>query len=115
MDQEVKERWISALESGQYEPGFGALRKVVDGRETHCCLGVLADLLDPEGWGNRGSYGQIFHRCDNSMWIDDALAESIELDRSDQEYLASLNDGVGEPPGRTPGYDRVIPYIKEHL
>lgn len=48
MNQEIKEKWISALESGQYEQAKGALRikgyQKYDGSfqsTTHCALGVL--------------------------------------------------------------------------
>lgn len=41
MKKELKERWIAALESGEYEKGKDAL--CCDG-ETYCCLGVLAQI-----------------------------------------------------------------------
>lgn len=41
MKQEVKDRWTTALRSGQYEQGQGQLKK--DGK--FCCLGVLCDVV----------------------------------------------------------------------
>jgi hypothetical protein len=37
---EVKELWVTALRSGTYQQGQGALRR----DDTYCCLGVLCDL-----------------------------------------------------------------------
>ena len=51
MDQDVKQEWIEALRSGDYEQGVGALRKA-NGTDTFCCLGVLCDLYqDATGKG----------------------------------------------------------------
>jgi hypothetical protein len=45
MDPAVKEKWIEALRSGDYEQGKGALS--IAG--TYCCLGVLCDLAVKDG------------------------------------------------------------------
>lgn len=47
-DKELKRKWIEALRSGKYQQGRGSLRNP----ETNCfcCLGVLCDIVDPEGW-----------------------------------------------------------------
>ncbi len=57
MDANLKQTWIAALRSGKYKQGRGALKKiefdfVTDEPKppTFCCLGVLCDLVDPEGW-----------------------------------------------------------------
>jgi hypothetical protein len=47
-------RWINALRSGTYTPGWSQLRSNPDpfnaSRDTYCCLGVLCDLHDKNGW-----------------------------------------------------------------
>lgn len=40
MNQEIKAAWVSALRSGEYEQGTGALRV----GDKFCCLGVLCDI-----------------------------------------------------------------------
>ncbi len=40
MNQDIKQRWVAALRSGEYLQGRNALRQ--DG--AFCCLGVLCDL-----------------------------------------------------------------------
>jgi len=38
--------WIDALRSGKYEQTQRQLRR----EDSFCCLGVLCDLYDPQGW-----------------------------------------------------------------
>jgi len=40
--------WLAALRSGDYKQGRGALRR----RTGFCCIGVAADLVDPDGWSS---------------------------------------------------------------
>ena len=44
---ELKAKWVEALRSGKYEQGTTSLKS---SRGTWCCLGVLADIIDPDGW-----------------------------------------------------------------
>lgn len=46
MNKDVKALWLTALRSGEYKQGQGALRReFVDTNESlYCCLGVLCDL-----------------------------------------------------------------------
>lgn len=50
---EIKTQWLSALRSGQYAQGVGALRiKGAEGTpDRFCCLGVLCDLAEQVGIG----------------------------------------------------------------
>lgn len=47
MNPEWKEKWITALRSGDYSQGVGNLMGEED---TFCCLGVLCDIYNPDGW-----------------------------------------------------------------
>lgn len=49
MKQDIKERWTTALRSGEYKQGHYALRKHDENGDTHCCLGVLCDLAVEAG------------------------------------------------------------------
>lgn len=40
MNQEIKQKWVEALESGKYKQGKGRLKS----DDAYCCLGVLCDL-----------------------------------------------------------------------
>ncbi len=41
MNKEIKEKWVAALRSGDYQQGKEVLRT---GQDKFCCLGVLCDL-----------------------------------------------------------------------
>lgn len=48
MKKEIKEKWVAALRSGDYEQGSLRLRTAED---KYCCLGVLTDLYLKETGG----------------------------------------------------------------
>ena len=52
MDQELKQKWVDALRSGNYEQTTRQLRGSED---KFCCLGVLANIVDPDAWELRGN------------------------------------------------------------
>jgi hypothetical protein len=47
MQEEWKSKWVAALRSGKYRQGEMTLR---DYDDKFCCLGVLCDLVKPDGW-----------------------------------------------------------------
>lgn len=46
-NRELALNWVDALESGDYQQGQRFLHPTPD---TFCCLGVMCDLANPEGW-----------------------------------------------------------------
>src|ERR1700740_2365093 len=47
----VKQQWVAALRSGDYKKGIGRLKKIDSENEVcYCSLGVLADIINPDGW-----------------------------------------------------------------
>lgn len=40
MNRDIKDKWVAALRSGEYEQGKGRLRE----GDKFCCLGVLCDI-----------------------------------------------------------------------
>jgi hypothetical protein len=53
MDPKVKAEWLTALRSGDYVQGVGALRYVshaIGKKPKHCCLGVLEDICPLRKW-----------------------------------------------------------------
>lgn len=89
MDKALKKRWVEALRSGKYDQGIGCLRTP---RGAFCCLGVLADILDPSGWrkGKYGNPGEPVHplAADNGH-----LSEGAGLSVRTQLSLIKKNDG----------------------
>ena len=41
--------WLRALRSGKYKQGRDSLTRIVDGKEKHCCLGVLCLVAGMKG------------------------------------------------------------------
>lgn len=56
MNETVKEKWKTALTSGEYEQGIGSLRV----NNKYCCLGVLTDLYHKETGKGRWSAMDVF-------------------------------------------------------
>lgn len=51
MKQEIKDKWVAALRSGDYRQTHGKLAKQLSPTEPmgHCCLGVLCELAIEDG------------------------------------------------------------------
>lgn len=87
MKQDVKERWIKALRSSEYEQGYGHLYVKNEG---YCCLGVLADVEDM--WGNKKVKGSSKVLSSANEFLGPLQREQIELDYDDMYKLVELND-----------------------
>lgn len=109
MNPQIKEKWVNALRSGNYEQNHdGRLRN----ENGYCCLGVLCDLYAKENdkeWGNydAGS-GEGYNFEDYNDFPPQSVIEWAGLSNenpavevvydeedepfSDNEPLASLND-----------------------
>lgn len=116
LDPEVKEKWLTALRSGEYEQGDGQL--CYNGK--FCCLGVLNDVLDlgyPEGYGYlsgchpdarakiKEKYGIDLGAIDQDTNLDEL---ALILPEDIQSELAHMNDC-----GRT--FVEIADYIEAHL
>ena len=101
MNREIKQLWIDALTSGEYEQGYGFLK--VRGRDeasfTYCCLGVLCDLAKQAGiveeravqpYGGHGSING-YHAPGE---MDDYSAYTSELPAEVMEW-AGIDTAVG--------------------
>ena len=75
--------WLVALRSGDYEQTRGALRW----SGGFCCIGVAADLVDPDGWGRaswrRGNTGDV---KDHIPWMTGRI-EFLGVELNDNEFL----------------------------
>lgn len=48
MNAEIKAKWLVALRSGDYAQGSIFLKRRVCGVTRHCCLGVLAEVMQEQ-------------------------------------------------------------------
>lgn len=98
MNNEIKQRWVSALRSGEYKQARGSLRR--DNR--FCCLGVLCDLYGKEKgieWVSDGDHGFVFLESNGTLptevmeWAD-LPNHNPDIDYPDPyvNCIAELND-----------------------
>jgi hypothetical protein len=105
---ELKARWLSALRGDTYTQATDSLRERGPDDESlgHCCLGVLADLIDPNGWNEFDDW----HACSAD------LEDSVEgLDYRTQSDLMTMNDG-DEPKGiRSCTFEEIADWIEANI
>ena len=75
---EEQEKWLSALESGEYNQGVGALRT----EKGYCCLGVACDVVGLGKWttelSESGDSASLYHfKGDDGIYDDEELPESV--------------------------------------
>lgn len=90
MKRELKQKWVDALRSGQYQQCTTRLNDGVG----FCCLGVLLDVVDPEWIELDHKFGT----ARGTMLCESFASEhgldtgSFDEDREIQHQLAYLND-----------------------
>lgn len=99
MRPDVRTKWLEALRGGGYAQGRGQLRGKDD---SYCCIGVLCDVLDPEGWKPepnlwtwRGTFGFIRHQ--NAMEIGlphEIESRLIHMNDKDKLSFAQIADYI---------------------
>lgn len=98
MRQDIKDRWVAALRSGEYQQGRNFLRRDND---TYCCLGVLCDLLKADlkiDWKNREF--ENFSFANRDVFLPGSVSSLAGLESNDpmvtvdgkQRRLSELND-----------------------
>lgn len=121
MDPELKEQWLDALKSGRYAKGRQALRSIsnVETVERFCCLGVLCDILDPEGWQEPtdASFAASFANKTlvpyavrggsvNVAYLPEEYVEKADI--HNQMTLTRIND-------KSETFEPVIEFIEQHM
>lgn len=100
MDKEVKERWLTALKSGDYKKGVKTLRT---SRGEFCCLGVLADLDD-----HLNEDGDLKNDRYYMGGVSPFFKSEYDISLLAVEELVVLND-------KNETWDLVIDYIEKKL
>lgn len=104
MNKEVKQKWVAALNSGEYQQGKDVL-KTKDNK--FCCLGVLCDLHAKEfnkQWEEGGSVIRHFDYLGNGYLLPEEVVKWAELEykspyvleNNRHTTLSGLND-LGMP------------------
>jgi len=100
MNPEIKQAWIDALTSGEYEQGKGSL---LDNEGHYCCLGVLCDLALQEGVCDEVTGARLSSKV--SRWSDLASWSPMV----DGKFLINLNDNEGKT------FEEIAKLIHDHL
>jgi len=112
MNPQIKQKWVSALRSGEYQQTQKRLRT----EDGFCCLGVLCDLYIKENnveW-NLANDGHTYEFQDNKSILPSSVMEWAGVERHNPdinngtETLAGLND-----TGCT--FEQIADLIEEHL
>ncbi len=91
MNKELKQKWIDALRSGDYEQGKGLLCRITPDGAKYCCLGVLCEVENGEDiWELETGHGTTFCSAQGNGGV---YGEQY-LDYSTITGLMHKNDGV---------------------
>lgn len=102
MNAGIKAKWIAALRSGDYAQTRGVLR----GARGFCCLGVLCDVVAPDGWDMCNGYYD--HHTRETM-PSDSISQLAGISHQDANTLASMNDEYGA------SFQQIAEWIEERL
>lgn len=102
LPKEFAEKWIKALESGEYKQGSDTLVGMApDGKSEYCCLGVAGKICGASDEDMRGSNylekGEVY--CIKSG-IPKELLSSVGVEFKQNELsdiLSQMNDGLDKP------------------
>lgn len=90
-NHDVIANWVQCLRSGDYLQGKENLRTDDD---CYCCLGVLANVIDPDGWYS--SNDEIYFMCivgdSGGAFLERSEALKLGIDYGTQKILGGLND-----------------------
>lgn len=109
--KETVEKWLKALRSGKYKQGLAQLRSTND---EYCCLGVLADQVPDQRWGDASTHysslsllvGNASFRC---MLPFGALQKWTGLNEELAGKLSAMNDFENAD------FNKIADFIEEQL
>ena len=137
MNSVVRKAWVVGLRSGRYKQGRLCLCQLTDydefqynakeDKRVYCCMGVLADIVNPDGWSNsdeRPGRPYMFkvgdgiesddgtHAGGNAggvYCLSNKLLNKIGLSARKQDRLMAMNDGL---TGRRYTFDEIADFIE---
>lgn len=139
MEAEKKEKWVTALRSGQYRQGRRALITVENGEVGYCCLGVLCDLAIKDGVKGvriENAQVEVFYRDENDEPVEDdwvehsdgdlplAVQEWAGLDDNDPQVevgvlsnipISQVNDGSDDYRVEPHSFKQIADIIEQQL
>jgi hypothetical protein len=130
MNSQVKEKWVNALRSGEYQQGAGKLRN----SDGFCCLGVLCDLYSQEpftkGWVFHGdkenALPQDYWKFDGEKeWLPKSVMEWAGLSKNnpvvdvywedDEGYCGNFDECISELNDASYSFTQLADIIEAQL
>lgn len=123
MNEEIKQKWVAALRSGEYEQGTEFLNR----DDTFCCLGVLCDVIAKENENIFWADGDITDGTENEGEVLPVFIQKIAGLNKKEPYikykdgftrLTALNDGFADGSFRGEEmftFDELADLIEEQL
>jgi hypothetical protein len=102
VNPDVKQRWVSALRSGEYKQGIGYLNRA----DKFCCLGVLCDISEVDQWDESLINNVMLYQRHNAT-LPPGVVDWAGWD-DDTGRLVAMNDS-GE------SFMTIADYIEENL
>ena len=117
MRQEIKEKWVTALRSGEYKQGREYLKTLSGENTYYCCLGVLCELALKEGVNLTTGKGCLTDDTFTIHYNGESTSPSgtvlqwadLPLDGEIVNDLIQKNDVDGE------SFDQIADYIEAEL
>lgn len=88
MKTEIKEKWLKALRSDDYQQTTGTLCD----EKGYCCLGVLLDVVDKSQWRKTPLGTTSWGERQLSVDLDKKAMDEIGVTFEQQENLIEMND-----------------------
>lgn len=109
MKKELKQKWVTALRSGEYKQTTGRLERIENGTLVgNCCLGVLCRVagIIPK---NEGGI-VLFNGAEGILTSE--LTKTFGLENFDIHELMRMNDGMYTPQR---SFSQIADYIEANL
>lgn len=101
MNQEIKQKWVTALRSGNYKQ----TKTMLHAASGYCCLGVLCDIIDPSKWVEKDGDTMAWYSYEGWVGLlpqsiqeaanipsNGVLKEEVSFNGKTHYNLVSLND-----------------------
>ena len=111
MKKTIRNKWLKALRSDEYEQGKGTLVRPINEHDEFCCLGVLCDVLGEEFEKNAfGTLGvSVNGDSINTGSLPIRLLEQVSMNQLEQGCLVTMNDKEGK------SFKQIANWIEKNL
>ena len=105
MKKDIKQAWLNALRSGDYEQTTGYL----EDKGEYCCLGVLCDITDEVEKGNYREFTSVNKKNAMTTCLDADTLEFFGLEENEAHHLMKMNDD------ELNNFEEIADWIEDYL